>query len=371
MKTKAAVLHEVGKPFEIEELELDGPKEGEILIRYEYAGLCHSDVHLAHGDIPFRAPMVGGHEGAGVVEEVGPAVRGFAPGDHIVCSFIPSCGKCRWCATGRQAICDWGATILEGSLPGPRFVFKGSRGDYGAMCMLGTFSQYSTIHQNSAVKIDPSISLESASIVGCSVPTGWGSAVYAAGVHPGEVVVIFGIGGVGINAVQGARLSGAKYVIAVDPEPRRRQLALELGATHWAENGAQALELVQELTFGVGADKGIVTVGMIHAEVVEEAFNTLSKGATLVIIAAGDMAEQSIQLRGGELVFYRKTVRGSIFGDCNPTYDIPKILGLYQKGDLKLDELITARYSLEEVNQGYDDLLDGRNVRGVIVHDAV
>ena len=232
MKTKAAVVYEPGKPIEIEELELDGPKGGEVLIRYTHAGLCHSDIHVAHGDLEARLPMVLGHEGAGIIEDVGPGVTRVKPGDHVVCSFIPNCGTCRYCANGQQSICDMGATILEGYLPGERFPLSGPRGDYGAMCMLGTFSQYGIIHQNSAVKVDDDLPLDKAVLVGCGVPTGWGSAVNTADVQPGETVLVMGIGGIGINAVQGARYAGAKHVIAVDPLENKREKAMELGATH-------------------------------------------------------------------------------------------------------------------------------------------
>src|SRR5436190_9668308 len=161
MKTKAAVVYEPGKRIEIEELDLDGPKDGEVLIRYTHAGLCHSDIHIAHGDLPARLPMVLGHEGAGIIEEIGPGVTRVKPGDHVVLSFIPNCGVCRYCATGRQSICDMGATILEGYLPGERFPLTGPRGQYGAMCMIGTFSQYGVISQTSAVKVDDDLPLRS------------------------------------------------------------------------------------------------------------------------------------------------------------------------------------------------------------------
>jgi len=232
MKTKAAVVYEFGKPIEIEELDLDGPKAGEVLIRYTYAGLCHSDVHVAHGDLEARLPMVLGHEGAGIIEEVGPGVTRVAVGDHVVCSFIPNCGTCRYCATGRQSICDMGATILEGYLPGPRFPITGPRGDYGAMCMLGTFSQYGVISQTSCVKVDDDLPLDKAVLVGCGVPTGWGSAVNSAALKAGDTAVIFGVGGIGINAVQGARHAAAKNIIAIDPLENKREKAMELGATH-------------------------------------------------------------------------------------------------------------------------------------------
>ena len=206
MKTHAAVVVEAGKPIEIEELDArQAPGAGEVLIQYTHAGLCHSDVHVAHGDLEARLPMVLGHEGAGIIEEVGPGVTRVKVGDHVVCSFIPNCGTCRYCANGQQSICDMGATILEGYLPGERFPITGPRGDYGAMCMLGTFSQYGVIHQNSCVKVDDDLPLEKAVLVGCGVPTGWGAAVNTAKVQAGDTVLVVGIGGIGINAVQGAR----------------------------------------------------------------------------------------------------------------------------------------------------------------------
>jgi S-(hydroxymethyl)glutathione dehydrogenase/alcohol dehydrogenase len=368
MKTKAAVVYEYGKPMEIEELELDGPRDGEVLIRYTHAGLCHSDLHVISGDLPARLPMVLGHEGAGIVEEVGPGVTRVAPGDHVVCSFIPNCGTCRYCATGRQSICDMGATILDGFLPGPRFAMTGARGEYGGMCMLGTFSQYGVIHQNSAVKVDDDLPLDKAVLVGCGVPTGWGSAVNTAGVSAGDTVAVYGVGGIGINAVQGARYAGAKYVVAIDPQALKREKALELGATHAFATAAEAQEKITEITRGQGADSAIITVGVVDNQVVEAAFNATGKDGVTVITGLSGLFTPTVQLPGAMLTLFRKTVKGSLFGDCNPTADIPKILGLYQSGDIKLDELITRTYTLEQVNEGYADLEAGKNVRGVIVH---
>lgn len=369
MKTKAAVLYEVGKPFEIEELDLDGPREGEVLIKYLYSGMCHSDIHLMHGDLPFRAPMVGGHEGAGIILEVGPGVTRVKLGDSVVTSFIPNCGTCKWCATGQQAICDWGATILNGDLPGGRFPLTGSRGQYGAMCMIGTFSQYGVIHQNSAIKVDDGTALDEAALVGCGVPTGWGSAVNVAKVTPGDTVVIYGIGGVGINAVQGAALAGAKHIIAVDPIPFKLENARKLGATHTTTSPEEAHELALELTRGVGAQKAIVTVGVLHADVVSSAVDVVSKGGTVVLTGMGSLVEKSISIPGTALGLYKKRILGTVFGDCNPTTDIPMLLGLRMNGQLELGDLITQRYSLEQVNEGYDDLLAGKNIRGLIVHE--
>jgi alcohol dehydrogenase (nicotinoprotein) len=370
VKTKGAVLREAGRDWEVIELDLDEPKDGEVLIRFVAAGLCHSDEHLRHGDIVPRFPLVGGHEGAGIIEKVGPGVSRVKVGDHVVCAFIPSCGHCRWCSTGHQNLCDVGADILDGRLPsdgGYRFHADGL--DFGGMCMLGTFSQWSVISEMSCVKVDDDLPLETAVLVGCGVPTGWGSAVYAADVEPGETVVIYGIGGIGANSVQGAAHAGAMNVVAVDPLANKREAAEDLGATHSVATAEEALELAKELTRGVGADKAIITVDIVNEQVVASAVETIRKGGTVVITGLADPYKLTVQLSGAGLTLYEKTVKGSLFGSGNPVNDIPKLLGMYQAGRLKLDELITKRYTLDEVNQGYTDLLDGKNIRGVIVHE--
>jgi S-(hydroxymethyl)glutathione dehydrogenase/alcohol dehydrogenase len=369
VKTKAAVLWELGKDWEVAELDLDPPKAGEVLIRFVAAGLCHSDEHLRHGDIAPRFPMVGGHEGAGIIEEIGPGVTRVKPGDHVVCSFIPSCGRCRFCSTGKQNLCDWGATILEGCLPDGTFRFHARGQDLGGMCMLGTFAQYSVISENSCVVVDPSFDLETAVLVGCGVPTGWGSSVYAADVQPGDTVVIYGIGGIGANAVQGARFAGAANLIAVDPLANKREFAEQLGATHSVASAAEAQQLVTDLTRGVGADKAVITVDIVNETVVQAGFDAIRKGGTLVITGLADPTKLTVQLSGSIMTLFEKTVKGTLFGSSNPMYDITKLLGLYEGGHLKLDELVTRKYKLGEINQGYQDLLDGKNIRGVLVHD--
>ena len=369
MKTRAAVLWELGRDWEVVELDLDEPRDHEVLIRFEAAGLCHSDEHLRHGDIVPRFPIVGGHEGAGVIEKVGPGVTRVAEGDHVVCSFIPSCGYCRWCGTGHQNLCDWGALILEGSMPDQTFRFHSDGEDVGGMCMLGTFAQWAVISEHSCVKVDDDLPLDVAVLVGCGVPTGWGSSVYAADVEPGETVVIYGIGGIGANAVQGAAMAGAANVVAVDPLANKREAADDLGATHSVGSAEEAYELTQELTRGVGADKAIITVDVVNEDVVAAAVEAIRKGGTTVITGLADPHKLTVQLSGADLTLYEKTVKGTLFGSANPMHDIPKLLGLYRAGKLKLDELITRRYTLDEVNQGYRDLLDGKNIRGVLIHE--
>lgn len=368
MKTRAAVLFEAGKPFEIVELDLDGPREGEVLIRYVAAGLCHSDLHLTDGDLPPRYPIVGGHEGAGIIEDVGPGVTKVKPGDHVVCSFIPNCGTCRYCATGRSNLCDMGATILEGNMPDGTFRFHMGDADFGAMCMLDTFAERATISQHSVVKVDDWLPLETAVLVGCGVPTGWGSANYAGGVRAGDTTVVYGIGGIGINAVQGAKHAGAKYVVVVDPIEFKRDTAMKFGATHAFATAEEAAETVSELTWGQMADQAIITVGTVEEDVVTEAVNVIGKGGTVVITALADPAKLTVHLSSGMLTLFEKTIKGTLFGSANPQYDIVRLLRLYDAGQLKLDELVTTRYTLEQVNEGYQDLRDGKNIRGVITH---
>lgn len=370
MKTKAAVLREIGSPFEIVELDLDPPKAGEVLIRYVAAGLCHSDEHLRHGDIVPRFPVVGGHEGAGIIEEVGPGVTRLKPGDHVICSFLPVCGHCRWCSTGKSNLCDQGATILDGVMTDGTYRFHKDGEDYGGMCMLGTFSEFSVISENSAVKVDDDLPLDVVVLIGCGVPTGWGSAVHAAQTEPGDTIAIYGIGGIGINSVQGAALAGARNVVAIDPLPNKREMAEKLGATHSCETAEEAQELITQLTNGVGADKAIVTVGVVESAVVTSAFNAIRKGGTVVVTGLADPSKTTIELPGALLTLFEKTIKGSLFGSGDPFHDIPKMVELYQSGDLKLDELVTKTYTLEEVNEGYDDLVAGKNIRGVIKYDT-
>lgn len=369
MKTKAAILSDVGKDWEVVELELDPPKAGEILVRFVASGLCHSDEHLRHGDLVPRFPIVGGHEGAGIVEEVGPGVTRFQPGDHIVCSFLPACGHCRWCSTGQQNLCDLGATILEGSMPDGTFRFHGNGDDYGAMCMLATFSQYSTISEHSAVKVDDDVPLDKACLVGCGVSTGWCSSVYAAEATPGDTIIIYGIGGIGINAVQGAAHAGASHIVAVDPLANKREIAERLGATHAVASAHEAMELTQQLTAGVGADKAVITVDIVTEDVVQSAFDAIRKGGRIVLTGLADPAKMTVHLSGALLTLFQKEIIGRLFGGGNPHREIPKLLGLYREGRLHLDELITRTYTLDDINQGYQDLLDGKNVRGVLLHE--
>ncbi len=367
--TRAAVLEEGARKFEIVELDVDEPQAFEVHIKYAAAGLCHSDLHLIDGDIIPRFPIVAGHEGAGVVEAVGSGVRGLAVGDHVVCSFIPSCGKCRYCATGHQNLCNLGVHLMKGEMEDGSFRYHKDGRDYGGLCMLGTFSERATVPEYSCVKVDEWLPLKTAVLVGCGVPTGWGTAVNSGGVKQGDTTIIYGAGGVGMNAVQGAAYSGARYVVVVDPVEFKREKALEFGATHVFADPQEAWAKVNELTWGQLADQALITVGQVDEEVVTNAFEAVGKTGTVVITGQAHPAKKTIQIPSALLVRSEKVIRGSQFGSSNPTYDIVKLLRLWNEGKLKLDELVTKRYTLDQVNEGYQDMRDGKIIRGVIDFD--
>ena len=369
MKTKAAVLRGLNRPFEIEELNLDPPKAGEVLIKYVAAGLCHSDEHLRNGDLVPRFPIVGGHEGSGIIEEVGEGVTRLKPGDHVICSFLPVCGTCRFCVAGMTNLCDTGAGAVNGAMLDGTFRLHSDSGeDLGGFCMLGTFSERGVISQSSCVKVADDVPLDKAVLIGCGVPTGFGSAVHAAQTQPGDTIAIYGVGGIGINAVQGAALAGATNVVAIDPLANKREMAERLGATHSCATAEEAQALIQEITRGVGADKAIVTVGVVDTEVTTNAFHAIRKGGTVVVTGLADPTKNTIEIPGALLTLFEKRIQGSLFGSGDPFTDIPRLVDMYQAGQIKLDELITNTYTLDDVNKGYDDLVNGVNVRGVIVY---
>jgi NDMA-dependent alcohol dehydrogenase len=369
MKTRTAIVREIPGDYQVVELDLESAGIGELTVKMVAAGLCHSDDHLATGDMPMATmPFAGGHEGAGIVVEVGVGVKGFAEGDHVVFSFLPACGHCRWCASGRQNLCDLGATLLVGSrFDDPNsFRLHLDGQPVGQMAGLSTFSEYTTIDVNSAVKVPKDIPLETLCLLGCGVGTGWGSAVNSAEVTVGDTVIVMGVGGIGINAVQGAAHAGATHVIAVDPVPFKRDLAEKLGATESFADIETAGEFARSVTNGQGADSTIVTVGVTTAEHVAQAFATIRKAGICVVTGIGHYAEMAANIPLMDLVLSQKRIQGSLYGECNPSRDIPRQLELYQAGKLKLDELITARYTLDQVAQGYRDMRDGKNLRGII-----
>ncbi|MGY1743543.1 MULTISPECIES: NDMA-dependent alcohol dehydrogenase [unclassified Blastococcus] len=372
MKTVGALLWEPGtrSGWSVEEIEIDPPKRREVTVKLTSSGICHSDDHLDTGDIPLPwAPILGGHEGAGVVTEVGPEVTDLQEGDHVVMSFLPSCGKCRMCVAGRANMCELGAGVLAGLAPdGTHRVHARGKG-VGAMSYLGTFAPYATVPVDAVVKIDPEIPLMPASLIGCGVPTGWGSSVYAADMQLGDTVVVFGTGGVGMNAVQGAVHRGAKNIVTVDPVPFKQEKAKEFGATHPVGSFEDAARLVEQMTNGQGADRVIITVDVARGEIVEQANQLTRRGGVIVLTAAAPVLQRDVQFDLFSFAMSGKRLQGSLYGTTNSRNDIPLIADMYKNGQFKLDELITRTYRLEDINEAFADLREGKNIRGVIVYD--
>ncbi|PRI09811.1 NDMA-dependent alcohol dehydrogenase [Mycobacterium tuberculosis] len=368
MKTKGALIWEFNQPWSVEEIEIDDPRKDEVKIQMEAAGMCRSDHHLVTGDIPMAGfPVLGGHEGAGIVTEVGPGVDDFAPGDHVVLAFIPSCGKCPSCQAGMRNLCDLGAGLLAGeSVTDGSFRIQARGQNVYPMTLLGTFSPYMVVHRSSVVKIDPSVPFEVACLVGCGVTTGYGSAVRTADVRPGDDVAIVGLGGVGMAALQGAVSAGARYVFAVEPVEWKRDQALKFGATHVYPDINAALMGIAEVTYGLMAQKVIITVGKLDGADVDSYLTITAKGGTCVLTAIGSLVDTQVTLNLAMLTLLQKNIQGTIFGGGNPHYDIPKLLSMYKAGKLNLDDMVTTAYKLEQINDGYQDMLNGKNIRGVI-----
>jgi len=367
MNTTAAIIDAAHQPWSIETITLDPPKAGEVLVRMAASGLCHSDDHFRTGDLAGLYPVVGGHEGAGVVEEVGAGVMDLRPGDHVVLAAIPTCGHCPSCATGHSNVCDDGdRTMLGIQLDGTSRHHRADGSDLGAMMCLGTFSHHTVVHQSSCVKILDHYPLESACLVGCGVLTGWGSAVYAARVQPGDDVVVVGAGGLGTAAIQGARHAGAERILAVDPVPFKRESALRFGATYVAGDLEEALPLLEEVTWGKLAERVICTMGVGDGSQLESVLALAAKRGRVVVTNMHPLAEATVNLSLTWLTLFEKQIVGTCYGSGNARYDIPHLLRLSDEGLLDLAGMVTTTYPLEGVNQGYEDLLAGRNIRGVL-----
>lgn len=373
MKMRAAVLYQMGqpqpyavsRPLAVEEVDLDGPGPGEVLVEVAAAGLCHSDLSVIDGSRPRVMPMVMGHEAAGIVREVGPGVRGLTPDDHVVFTFVPTCGQCVPCATGRPALCENGARANSAGvlLSGARR-FRG-RGGQVLHHHLGVsaFAQFTVAAQESLVRVDPALPLHEAALFGCAVITGVGAVVNTARVEPGTSVAVFGLGGVGLSAVMGARVAGAWPIVAVDPVEAKRRLAADLGATHTVESsGADAADAVRDITGG-GAHYAVESVG--SERVLETAYRATRRGGVTVTVGLPH-PERRFAVAAVSLVTEERTVKGSYMGSAVPRRDLPRFIAMYQAGMLPVDRLVSRRLGLDEVNEGFDALARGEVVRQVI-----
>jgi alcohol dehydrogenase len=373
MKIRAAVLHEMGKPrpyaaslpLAIEELELEGPGPGEVLVRVEAAGLCHSDLSVINGDRPRPMPMALGHEAAGVVEATGPNVTDLVPGDHVVMVFVPSCGRCPRCMEGRPALCEPGsAANAAGSLiSGARRLRLRGR-EVHHHVGVSAFADHAVVSRNSLVRVEQSLPFDQAALFGCAVLTGVGAVVNTARVPAGATVAVVGLGGVGLNALLACRLVGATAIIAVDLQDDKLALARQLGATHAVNAGEpDCVEQVRDATEG-GVDVAFEMAGSVRA--MDVAYRITRRGGRTV--SAGlSHPDHDFSLKHVTLVAEERTIQGSYIGSCVPVRDVPRFVALYQGGQLPVDRLLGERIGLAELNAAFDRLASGQAVRQILI----
>ena len=366
MKSKAAILFEVGQRLDIRDVDVEKPRAGEVLVRMAVGGICHSDLHVMTGHLNAPIPSILGHEGAGTVVEVGSGVTSVRPGDNVIPLWRLSCGECEYCTAARPALCAVGLKIrstgrlLDGS---SRFSLNGS--EIKHFLGVSTFSEYTVILEKALVKVPEDVPLQQAALLGCAVITGIGAVMNAARVKPGSQVAVFGSGGVGLNVIQGAALAGAEKIIAVDLLDNKLEMARQFGATHTVNASAgDPVEQVRSLTEQKGVDYAFEVIGL--PKTVRQAFDSLAKrGETIVLGVTPLETEVSIPIM--PLIFEEKVVKGSVYGSSRPRIDIPKLINLYRAGKLKLDELVTRTYSFDQINEAYAALERGEVARTVVL----
>ncbi|MBX9455485.1 MAG: zinc-dependent alcohol dehydrogenase family protein [Rhizobium sp.] len=375
MKIRAAVLEEIGVerpyaktlPLKIQEVDLEGPGPGEVLVKIAVAGLCHSDLSVIDGNRPRPVPMVLGHEASGVVQEVGASVDDLAPGDHVVFVFMPSCGHCAPCSEGRPALCEPGAVSNgAGELLGGvnRLKYKGHKAHHHVG--VSSFADYATVSRRSLVKVDRDVPLDIAGLIGCAVLTGAGAVFNTGDVKPGGSTAVVGLGGVGLAALIGAVAAGAETIVAVDRLDSKLAFARELGATHtFNSDDPDVVAKVREATRG-GVEAALEFAGSVKA--LEFAYAITRRGGT-TITAGLPHPKAMLSLPAVSLVAEERTLKGSYIGSGVPSRDIPRFLGLYKRGKLPVDRLLTHRLKLEDINEGFDRLADGSAVRQIVEFD--
>jgi NDMA-dependent alcohol dehydrogenase len=362
---RAAVLREIDRPLTVEDVDLAAPGPGEVSVRLAASGICHSDWNVITGATPNPLPAVLGHEGAGVVEALGEGVTEVEVGDHVVLSWLPSCGRCFYCVQGRGVLCDMAmADMFEGTLPGGRLALSQNGSALYHYSFLSTFAERCVVPEICCVPIRRDVPLEVAALVGCAVMTGFGAAVLRARVEPGSVAIVYGAGGVGLSAVLGCKLAGARAIVAVDPVAFKRETALALGATHVADPRTDdVVALARDLTDGRGADYAFDTAGA--PGVVAAAYDAVRRGGTVVAVGIPPL-DATANFPAPSLPREEKVVTGSFYGSCRPHHDMPLVLDLYVEGRLDLDALVTRTFGLEEINEGFAAMNAGEVARGVI-----
>lgn len=365
--SRAVICRELNHPVVVEEIQVDAPKRNEVMVRLHACGVCHSDLSATTGVIALPTPLVLGHEGAGEVVAVGEGVSELSVGDRIITSFINMCGQCGPCQSGRPVLCDSASKALWTLPDGTVRTRDGKGDDLNVFMGCGVMAEYATMHVNNVVRITEDVPMDRAALVGCGVMTGVGAVTNTARLEPGSTAAVFGVGGVGLNAIQGCRIAGARQIIAVDMSEEKLEMAKTFGATHTVLADAGTHKTIRKLTNG-GVDYAFECVG--SGKVVESAFSSLGKGGQVIVVGVAP-GDDRTTVRTLVIPAEEKAIRGSWFGSARPRRDFPRLLGLYASGELKLDELVTHRYSVDEAPQAFADLEAGRNARGVIVFDAM
>jgi NDMA-dependent alcohol dehydrogenase len=363
----AAVLYEAGKPLVIEEVEVAAPQAGEVRVRMKAAGICHSDLHVMKGDLPMPCPIIPGHEGAGIVESVGEGVTSVQVGDAVIPIWRASCGRCVYCLNGKPALCDMGTAMrFTGLMPDGGTRFRTRRGEaVKHYAGVSTFASLSTMPEAAVVKLEGGFPLWKAALIGCGVITGIGAVLEAAKARAGDVVAVFGCGGIGLNAIQGAKMAAAGRIIGVDVDAGKEAKARELGATDFVDSSkVDPVAAIKSLTGGMGAEVAIEAIGDPVA--MEQAFDCLRKGGTCVVAGITGQSARA-RINTNQLVYAEKTLKGTLYGSMKPRVDLPRLVALHEQGAFKLEELLTRTYRLEEINEAYEDLQAGRLARGLVV----
>lgn len=364
MKIKAAVLYEPKQAFQIETVDLEPPRAGEVLVKIAAAGVCHSDYHLVTGDTKHAMPVVAGHEGAGFAEAVGEGVTGIKPGDPVALNWAPNCGHCFYCLRDRPNLCTtyvgplWAGTMMDGT---PRLSIGGQPVYH--FSAVACFADYAVVPQECCIALREDLPLDVAALIGCAVTTGVGAALNTVRVEPGSSVAVFGAGGVGLNIIMGAQLAGASQIIAVDTNETKGDLAQSFGATDVLINSPNVVQDIKNLTEGRGADYVFEAIGIPSVQ--EQSLEAARPAGTLVLVGVSPMGSGT-NLPGAIITRQEKTVIGSYYGTANTARDFPLYADLFLKGKLDLERLISRKYKLEQINQAYADMLAGEIARGVI-----
>ena len=361
---KAAVLYETGQPLVIEDVELDDPQQGEVLVRIGAAGICRSDRHFMHGDARIALPVVLGHEGAATVEKVGPGVSLTKPGDQVILSFVPACGRCKSCLEGNSNLCDLHMATGPFMYDGTTRLHKGDQRIHH-MGKVACFAEYAVVPETGCIPVASGIPMDLAAMIGCCVPTGVGAAMFSAKVQPGSTVAVVGCGGVGLNVIMGAKLLNASKVIAVDIRESQLEFAMKFGATHTV-NAADRdpVAQVKELTDGRGADYTFEVFG--SADTVKASYDMFAKSGTVTVVGIAP-PDHEAPINAVDLVRNEKTLRGTYYGSARSRTDMPTMVELYLSGKLNLDDLVVRHYSLDQINEAYGDMDKGEVGRGAIM----